>query len=610
MPGERGARAVVRVVPRAVLDDEGVPWDADVDVSDLPAPPTGLSYDEATPGATLPELATRLLNAVRAQYKDTMYDECVVDMSPFGVEECSGDLHDACAEVAVAANAAQVAGDFNMAMRRRELRRLRAALWELRKMLEAAPEGCSITVRHRLELLRSASLDVCHPRMRAADAPPPSAIPNFQTVHLDVAVDAVPDIFSDPSDRSDVACDAETGGAAVAFFRGGQPTAEGRSWMVSRGFKTVVDLRFEDRDNQWTRPVGGGAGVGKLGDESLEVIHIPVTDMEPPSFEDVERFIEVADDESKRPMFVHCKAGIGRTGSMVSCWRISRGMKVDDALALESLNCDFGSLAQEAFVREFADRLARKRLGSWDDDDEERATLRKLEQEAHAAEEAAEATKPAGTAKAHEPSSAVYKVAWRHRTRVHARRQVHDGARPVPFLDGRRQEGGRARSGDRARVRGRGVQRGRRVGVCFERAVPVDAERAGGHGQRRFHRGGVRGGRALVSRPGAGHVRDPHGRFHVHARGGGGAHAQDLAPLHAAAGARVARPPEAHLHRQEARVGAPAQPHRGGARVHVHGVRGDRGGVRYGRDASRGAREPRGAEGSWFVRGRDGEIGD
>ena len=412
MPGERGARAVVRVVPRAVLDDEGVPWDADVDVSDLPAPPTGLSYDEATPGATLPELATRLLNAVRAQYKDTMYDECVVDMSPFGVEECSGDLHDACAEVAVAANAAQVAGDFNMAMRRRELRRLRAALWELRKMLEAAPEGCSITVRHRLELLRSASLDVCHPRMRAADAPPPSAIPNFQTVHLDVAVDAVPDIFSDPSDRSDVACDAETGGAAVAFFRGGQPTAEGRSWMVSRGFKTVVDLRFEDRDNQWTRPVGGGAGVGKLGDESLEVIHIPVTDMEPPSFEDVERFIEVADDESKRPMFVHCKAGIGRTGSMVSCWRISRGMKVDDALALESLNCDFGSLAQEAFVREFADRLARKRLGSWDDDDEERATLRKLEQEAHAAEEAAaEATKPAGTAKAHEPSSAVYKVA-------------------------------------------------------------------------------------------------------------------------------------------------------------------------------------------------------
>ena len=172
----------------------------------------------------------------------------------------------------------------------------------------------------------------------------------------------------------------------MAFYRGGQPTAEGRAWMVSRGFKTVVDLRFEDRDNQWTRPVGGGAGFGKLGGESLEVIHIPVTDMEPPSFEDVERFIQVADDVSKRPMFVHCKAGIGRTGSMVSCWRVSRGMEVDDALALESLNCDFGSLAQEAFVREFADRLARKNAGSWDEEDDSRAALANEAAEAKAAE--------------------------------------------------------------------------------------------------------------------------------------------------------------------------------------------------------------------------------
>ena len=71
-----------------------------------------------------------------------------------------------------------------------------------------------------------------------------------------------------------------------------------------------------------TRPVARRGG-RKLGNQSLEVIHLPVADMEP-LVEDVEQFIEVADDESKRPMFVHCKAGIGRTGNMVSCWRISR----------------------------------------------------------------------------------------------------------------------------------------------------------------------------------------------------------------------------------------------------------------------------------------------
>ena len=162
--------------------------------------------------------------------------------------------------------------------------------------------------------------------MRAHDAPNATAIPNFQTVHLDFSVDALPDPFS--SDRSgsfdgaDALCRTEP--PEVAFYRGGQPTAEGRAWMVSRGFKTIVDLRFEDRDNQWTRPLGGVDGKGgKVGhvESQLEVVHIPVTDMEPPSFEAVERFIEIANDETKRPMLVHCKAGIGRTGSMVSCWR-------------------------------------------------------------------------------------------------------------------------------------------------------------------------------------------------------------------------------------------------------------------------------------------------
>ena len=362
-------RAEMRMKTRATLDAEGIPWNIPEDKKGkgaIKAPP-GLSLEQF-PGETLPELADRLEAAVESSFGDRMYEECVVDMTPFGIEECYGDVANAVAEVVVAANAAETAGKFNMALRRKELRRLRAALWELRLTLEKhGPGSCTMSIRHRLESLRSASLDVCHPQMRAADAPNATAIPNFQTVHLDFTVDALPDPFSLNSNSSsaDTLCAVEP--PVVAFYRGGQPTAEGRSWMVSRGFKTVVDLRFEDRDNQWTRPFGGIDGnEGKIGsvESPLEVVHIPVTDMEPPSFEAVERFIEIADDSARRPMLVHCKAGIGRTGSMVSCWRISRGMDVEDALALESLNCDFGSIAQEAFVRSFADRFAQKRKTS------------------------------------------------------------------------------------------------------------------------------------------------------------------------------------------------------------------------------------------------------
>ena len=40
-------------------------------------------------------------------------------------------------------------------------------------------------------------------------------------------------------------CSAEK--SEIAFYRGGQPTAEGRAWLTENGFNTVVDLRGFDR---------------------------------------------------------------------------------------------------------------------------------------------------------------------------------------------------------------------------------------------------------------------------------------------------------------------------------------------------------------------------
>ena len=84
-----------------------------------------------------------------------------------------------------------------------------------------------------------------------------------------------------------------------------------------------------------------------------------------PTKEQVEEFIDIANDvlertrrrkgESKEKMLLHCKAGIGRTGCLVACLRISRGMDVERALGMElGLVCDFGSIAQEQFVRDYA----------------------------------------------------------------------------------------------------------------------------------------------------------------------------------------------------------------------------------------------------------------
>ena len=127
------------------------------------------------------------------------------------------------------------------------------------------------------------------------------------------------------------------------FLRGGQPDQEGAEWLLSYGVKTEIDLRGDDRDNQWNPPSWS----------PKNVIHVNVKDYGNPDFKQVEEFIEAVNKPENQPVFVHCKAGIGRTGLMTACWRISQGDTADQALAHEKINSYAGSLRQEQFVRDF-----------------------------------------------------------------------------------------------------------------------------------------------------------------------------------------------------------------------------------------------------------------
>ena len=334
----RGQRATG--TPRAISESEMFPsvGDGDKGEGQNGKRDKGVEFVVRPDGSyvPLPQLAAQLERAVLASFSDVLSAECEVDFDTNTLDSCSGEVTEALGRVVVCASAAEVAGRFSNNLRSKELARLRSALWELRVVLERSCElvgGCSVTVRHRFEALRSASLDVLHPRTRAPNAPSGTAIPNLQVV-------------SEVDDS-----------LAPAFYRGGQPTAEGRAWLVRNNFKTVIDLRGSDRDNQWLQAFGGGSGQGTFGSSALNIVHIPIPDMEAPSEEDVARFIETVNDVSMRPILVHCKAGIGRTGSLVACWRVHEGMDVDKALAQETLVCDFGSIAQEAFVREYAAKI-------------------------------------------------------------------------------------------------------------------------------------------------------------------------------------------------------------------------------------------------------------
>lgn len=128
------------------------------------------------------------------------------------------------------------------------------------------------------------------------------------------------------------------------LHRGGQPTGEGFRWLVNHGVKTVVSLRGEDPLDldvmKWSK---------------VKRLKISVKDGDFPTLPQVEEFIRTVDDPESGPVYVHCRGGVGRTGIMVACWRVSHGWTAGQAINEARTFATTGKLPdnQEQFIKEF-----------------------------------------------------------------------------------------------------------------------------------------------------------------------------------------------------------------------------------------------------------------
>jgi protein-tyrosine phosphatase len=110
--------------------------------------------------------------------------------------------------------------------------------------------------------------------------------------------------------------------------------------LAAAGVTTVVDVRAEHdaaADDELIRSLG------------MEVVHIPIRDGQIPSEAEVAQFVQIVAD-APGTVFLHCGAGVGRTGSMASAYLVATGQATGgDALA-RSLAAGPPSLEQIFYI--------------------------------------------------------------------------------------------------------------------------------------------------------------------------------------------------------------------------------------------------------------------
>lgn len=161
-------------------------------------------------------------------------------------------------------------------------------------------------------LLIVAAWGVAHATAPGADPPEVPGVPNLQVVDAQV-------------------------------WRGAAPSEEGYRSLARHGVTTVVDLRAEEGAIR-REPV--------LHELGIRHVSIALRDGQTPTRGQVDRFLRAV-RRSKGVVFVHCGAGVGRTGAMSAAYLVSSGGASAGEALRRNLAVGPPSLEQIAFVADF-----------------------------------------------------------------------------------------------------------------------------------------------------------------------------------------------------------------------------------------------------------------
>jgi tyrosine-protein phosphatase SIW14 len=122
------------------------------------------------------------------------------------------------------------------------------------------------------------------------------------------------------------------------IYRGGQPGPEAWQSLAKMGVKTVIDLRREDEHST-------AAEAQAVAAAGMKYLNVPMKGVVAPTNEQIAKVLAVLN--SQEPVFVHCKRGADRTGTVIACYRIAhdrwqQGQALQEAKSFGMGSVQFG----------------------------------------------------------------------------------------------------------------------------------------------------------------------------------------------------------------------------------------------------------------------------
>ena len=139
------------------------------------------------------------------------------------------------------------------------------------------------------------------------------------------------------------------------LYRGGQPTAEGIRQLAELGIKTIVTFREMREKIQREKELAEANGI--------RFINLHLSNWFSSTDEQIHAIIEVITNLDNQPVFIHCKRGADRTGTIIAVYRMKFENWTDKQANREAKKYGIGwwQVWMKDYIKDYYERVIMKK---------------------------------------------------------------------------------------------------------------------------------------------------------------------------------------------------------------------------------------------------------